>query len=203
MCGNLHTIQSFNSYDFSLCEVYWTKETVLLSRNRQTCGGQQPWSMYLFSGDSMHLTEIMLCSPYNVDQCIFVLLRSAFSASQDVNNLPNWRRFEAWWNHLKSSRTLHEKEKTKGFTRMQFFIIAMVCSFAWYILPGYMFGTLTSLSWVCWIWKDSIFAHQIGSGTHRHYSSFLSSNQILYSTLHWEWRCSSQHDWRMMISAQL
>ncbi|KAG0627537.1 hypothetical protein M758_2G209300 [Ceratodon purpureus] len=61
-------------------------------------------------------------------------------------------------------RTLHEQEHTKGMSRMQFFVIAAVGSFAWYILPGYLFATITSLSWVCWAWKDSIAAHQIGSG---------------------------------------
>ncbi|CAK9278772.1 unnamed protein product [Sphagnum jensenii] len=62
-------------------------------------------------------------------------------------------------------RALHEKEDSKGVGRLQFFAIAAVCSFAWYLLPGYMFLTITSLSWICWTWKDSILAHQLGSGS--------------------------------------
>lgn len=37
-------------------------------------------------------------------------------------------------------------------------------SFAYYVLPGYLFPTLSALSFVCWIWKHSITAHQIGAG---------------------------------------
>lgn len=77
---------------------------------------------------------------------------------------------QMWWPatlvDVSLFRTLHEQEHTKGVSRMQFFIIAAVCSFAWYLLPGYVFTTITSLSWVCWVWKDSIAAHQIGSGLH-------------------------------------
>lgn len=47
---------------------------------------------------------------------------------------------------------------------MQFFIIVFVCSFAYYIVPSLFFPSLTALSFVCWIWKDSITAQQIGSG---------------------------------------
>lgn len=74
------------------------------------------------------------------------------------------------WRCLKKSfscengRTLHEKEIRKGLSKMQFFYIATALSFAWYVLPGYLFATITSLSWICWAWKDSIVAHQIGSG---------------------------------------
>jgi OPT family small oligopeptide transporter len=61
-------------------------------------------------------------------------------------------------------RALHEKEDSKGIHRLHFFTIAAICSFTWYILPGYMFATISALSWICWTWKDSIFAHQLGSG---------------------------------------
>ena len=40
----------------------------------------------------------------------------------------------------------------------------MTCSFAYYALPGYLFGMLSSLSWVCWAWPRSVRAQQIGSG---------------------------------------
>ncbi|PPR85427.1 hypothetical protein GOBAR_AA35255 [Gossypium barbadense] len=63
---------------------------------------------------------------------------------------------------------LHEKEeRAKGrLTRNQFFLIAFTCSFAYYVLPGYLFPTLSSLSWICWVFPTSILAHQLGSGLH-------------------------------------
>uniref|UniRef100_A0A2P2KAG1 Oligopeptide transporter 1-like isoform X1 n=3 Tax=Rhizophora mucronata TaxID=61149 RepID=A0A2P2KAG1_RHIMU len=75
-----------------------------------------------------------------------------------------------WWpsNLIQVSlfRALHEKEKRGkgGLTRLQFFTIVFICSFAFYTVPGYLFTGLSKLSFVCWIWKDSITAQQIGSG---------------------------------------
>ncbi|KAF9618436.1 hypothetical protein IFM89_001159 [Coptis chinensis] len=65
-------------------------------------------------------------------------------------------------------RALHEKEKRpKGsLTRNQFFLIAFMCSFAYYVLPGYLLPILTSLSWICWMFPTSILAQQLGSGLH-------------------------------------
>ncbi|KAH7519916.1 hypothetical protein FEM48_Zijuj08G0088200 [Ziziphus jujuba var. spinosa] len=77
-----------------------------------------------------------------------------------------------WWpqNLVQVSlfRALHEKEKRRkgGLTRIQFFLIASTCSFAYYVLPGYLFSRLTSVSWICWIFPASILAQQIGSGLH-------------------------------------
>ncbi|CAN4126992.1 unnamed protein product [Withania somnifera] len=62
---------------------------------------------------------------------------------------------------------LHEKEpKTRSLTRMQFFLIFMAASFAYYTFPVYLFPILTFFSWVCWVWQHSITAQQIGSGYH-------------------------------------
>ncbi len=63
-----------------------------------------------------------------------------------------------------SSRTLHKKETGKGLKRIQFFMIAMMTMFAYYVLPGYLFTMLTFFSWVCWAWPHSVTAHQLGSG---------------------------------------
>ncbi|XP_010090089.2 oligopeptide transporter 7 [Morus notabilis] len=67
---------------------------------------------------------------------------------------------------LLSCRALHEKDKRPkgGLTRNQFFLVAFICSFAYYVLPGYLFSRLTSLSWICWIFPASILANQLGSG---------------------------------------
>lgn len=75
-----------------------------------------------------------------------------------------------WWpaNLVQVSlfRALHEKDTRKkgGMTRTQFFMIVLISSFAYYILPGYLFPMLTSLSWVCWVFPKSVLAHQLGSG---------------------------------------
>ncbi|KAJ7960963.1 Oligopeptide transporter [Quillaja saponaria] len=77
-----------------------------------------------------------------------------------------------WWpeNLVQVSlfKTLHEKEKRpKGeHSRLQFFLIVFICSFAYYTVPSYLFPSITAISFVCLIWKDSITAQQIGSGLH-------------------------------------
>ncbi|CAL9117331.1 unnamed protein product [Musa textilis] len=66
------------------------------------------------------------------------------------------------------SSALHEPEKrAKGkLSRYQFFIVVIVATFTYSIVPVYLFPSITALSFVCWIWKDSITAQQIGSGFH-------------------------------------
>ncbi|MCL7029957.1 hypothetical protein MKW94_020206, partial [Papaver nudicaule] len=78
---------------------------------------------------------------------------------------------EMWWPsnlaQVSLFRALHEKDpKSRSLTRMQFFLIFMAASFAYYALPGYLFPMLTFFSWVCWVWPHSITAQQIGSGYH-------------------------------------
>ncbi|GFZ03610.1 oligopeptide transporter 4 [Actinidia rufa] len=55
--------------------------------------------------------------------------------------------------------------KTRGACQGQSsFLIALFCSFSWYLVPGYLFTTLSSISWVCWAFSKSVTAQQIGSG---------------------------------------
>ncbi|KAF8090629.1 hypothetical protein N665_0471s0024 [Sinapis alba] len=72
-----------------------------------------------------------------------------------------------WWPNtlvqVSLFRALHEKDEQR-MTRAKFFVIALVCSFGWYIVPGYLFTTLTSISWICWAFPRSVTAQQIGSG---------------------------------------
>ncbi|KAL7584050.1 oligopeptide transporter 6 [Lactuca sativa] len=86
-----------------------------------------------------------------------------------------FRRFlvepaEMWWpsNLVQVSifRSLHEQEKRPkgGTTLNQFFMIVLICSFSYYIFPGYFLQILTSVSWICWINKKSILVNQLGSG---------------------------------------
>ncbi|KAK3433638.1 hypothetical protein EUGRSUZ_D00938 [Eucalyptus grandis] len=75
-----------------------------------------------------------------------------------------------WWpaNLVQVSlfRALHEEEvrPKRGFTRLQFFLVVLISSFAYYVVPNYLFPSITALSFVCWIWKHSVTAQQIGSG---------------------------------------
>ena len=68
--------------------------------------------------------------------------------------------------NISYTSALHEKEARRkgGLTRNQFFLVAFVCSFAYYIFPGYLFQMLTSLSWICWVFPSSVLAQQLGSG---------------------------------------
>lgn len=74
---------------------------------------------------------------------------------------------EMWWPstlmQVSLFRTLHEKDENR-MSKGKFFLIALMCSFAWYVVPGYLFATLSIISWVCWIFPNSVTAHQIGSG---------------------------------------
>ncbi|XP_010536755.1 PREDICTED: oligopeptide transporter 1-like [Tarenaya hassleriana] len=75
-----------------------------------------------------------------------------------------------WWpsNLVQVSlfRVLHEKEeKREGQrTRLQFFLLVFLAGFAYAIAPNYIFPSISAISVVCWIWKNSVTAHQIGSG---------------------------------------
>ncbi|KAJ7540058.1 hypothetical protein O6H91_10G000300 [Diphasiastrum complanatum] len=40
----------------------------------------------------------------------------------------------------------------------------MIVSFSYYVIPGYFFLMITSMSWVCWAWPLSVTAQQLGSG---------------------------------------
>ncbi|KAL6544566.1 oligopeptide transporter [Orobanche minor] len=77
-----------------------------------------------------------------------------------------------WWpeNMIAVSlfRTLHEKEvRAKGgLTRLQFFLVMFVSSFAYYIVPAYFAPSLSSISILCLIFKDRILPQQLGSGLH-------------------------------------
>ncbi|KAL9689938.1 hypothetical protein QQ045_010329 [Rhodiola kirilowii] len=74
---------------------------------------------------------------------------------------------QMWWPstlvQVSLFRALHEKDEQR-MSRAKFFVIALICSFSWYLMPGYLFTTLSNISWVCWIFSKSITAQQIGSG---------------------------------------
>ncbi|CAB4267361.1 unnamed protein product [Prunus armeniaca] len=72
-----------------------------------------------------------------------------------------------WWPsslvQVSLFRALHENDSNR-MSRGKFFLIALICSFSWYVLPGYLFTTLSTISWICWLSPKSITAQQIGSG---------------------------------------
>lgn len=61
---------------------------------------------------------------------------------------------------------MHEEEKRPkgGLTRLQFFLLVLATSFCYYVVPNYLFPSITALSFICWIWPKSVTAQQIGSG---------------------------------------
>ncbi|XP_076899557.1 oligopeptide transporter 4-like [Bidens hawaiensis] len=83
-----------------------------------------------------------------------------------------------WWPstlvQISLFRALHDKDdddkdpnntdNKKRMSRSKFFVIVLVCSFLYYLLPGFFFQTLQSISWVCWAFPKSVTAHQLGSG---------------------------------------
>ncbi|KAM3207463.1 hypothetical protein ACQJBY_062610 [Aegilops geniculata] len=75
-----------------------------------------------------------------------------------------------WWPstlvQVSLFRTLHEKEAEGSgqMSRSKFFLVVLICSFAWAFVPGYLFQSLTSISWVCWVFSKSVTAQQLGSG---------------------------------------
>lgn len=78
-----------------------------------------------------------------------------------------------WWpaNLVQVSlfRALHERETRRprgGTTRLQFFLTVLATSFAYYIVPNYLFPTISTVSVACLIWRRSVTAQQIGSGVY-------------------------------------
>ncbi|XP_062222348.1 oligopeptide transporter 4-like [Phragmites australis] len=77
-----------------------------------------------------------------------------------------------WWPgtlvQVSLFRVLHEKEEfhrgSRQISRSKFFVVALICSFAWYAVPGYLFPALSYISWVCWVFSKSVTAQQLGSG---------------------------------------
>ncbi|ONK69349.1 uncharacterized protein A4U43_C05F21930 [Asparagus officinalis] len=70
--------------------------------------------------------------------------------------------------HIHANMAMHDEEKRPkgGSTRLQFFLIVFITSFAYYIIPNFFFPSISALSFICWIWPNSITMQQIGSGTY-------------------------------------
>ncbi|KAH7577520.1 hypothetical protein JRO89_XS01G0262100 [Xanthoceras sorbifolium] len=57
-----------------------------------------------------------------------------------------------------------EVRPKSGVSKFQFFLIATAASFAYAVVPGYFFPTISALSIVCWFRKNSVTAQLISSG---------------------------------------
>lgn len=79
---------------------------------------------------------------------------------------------QMWWPinlvNVTLFRTLHEPDlPPKGkLTCIHFFGIVSILSFAYYAVPDYMVPIVTSVSWLCWAFPNSVTMHQMGSGYH-------------------------------------
>lgn len=78
-----------------------------------------------------------------------------------------WPSSMIWPGALVSSalfNTLHKnygKPSRKHVSREKYFCIAMVCSFVWYWIPGYLFTALSLFNWVCWIAPKNVVINSL------------------------------------------
>ncbi|KAL3514300.1 hypothetical protein ACH5RR_027017 [Cinchona calisaya] len=72
-----------------------------------------------------------------------------------------------WWPsslvQVSLFRALHEEDNNR-MSRGKFFLIALICSFSWYLFPAFLIPFLTSVSVLCLIFPRSVTIQQIGSG---------------------------------------
>ncbi|KAK6133045.1 hypothetical protein DH2020_033200 [Rehmannia glutinosa] len=61
---------------------------------------------------------------------------------------------------------LHRSETQGRANKAAIFLVVFISSFAYYIVPAYFAPSLSSISVICLIFKDSIFPQQLGSGLH-------------------------------------
>ncbi|KAI0321348.1 OPT oligopeptide transporter [Amylostereum chailletii] len=60
--------------------------------------------------------------------------------------------------------TMHKnygKKETKHISRERFFLYAMICSFVWYWVPGFLWTGLSVFNWVCWIAPNNIVVNTL------------------------------------------
>ncbi|KNC97084.1 OPT family small oligopeptide transporter [Spizellomyces punctatus DAOM BR117] len=61
-------------------------------------------------------------------------------------------------------RDAESRVSSRGRSRGNYFLLVFMVSFIYYWFPGYIAPILTSISWLCWVKKDSIVVSQLGSG---------------------------------------
>lgn len=85
-----------------------------------------------------------------------------FSLGGMLRQFVVWPASMIWPSALVSAalfNTLHKNfgKRDRGhMTRERFFLIAFLCSFVWYWVPGYLFTALSVFNWVCWIAPQNV-----------------------------------------------
>ncbi|KAJ1916913.1 hypothetical protein H4219_003495 [Mycoemilia scoparia] len=123
-------------------------------------------SQLLGYGLSGFVRSLLVCTPSMVwpDKLLtVVLLRSfhensesetTFASKDGCSNDPS-----------QTGETLKAKRQWK-WSRLQMFCALCLVSFIWYLLPGFFFRSLTSLSLLCYAFPHNHLAHILGSGYH-------------------------------------
>lgn len=110
-----------------------------------------------------------------------------FSLSGVCRKFLVWPASMIWPQNLVIStilNTLHaEEDGLDGrMTRYKFFFVVGTGAFIWYWVPGFLFQALSTFSWVCWIWPESIVVNTlfgVSSGLGMSVLTF-DWNQIIY-----------------------
>lgn len=83
-----------------------------------------------------------------------------------------WPSSMIWPGALANSalfNTLHKnygKEDSGHKSRERFFLYALLGSFLWYFVPGYLFTALSVFNWICWITPNKVVVNTLfGSNT--------------------------------------
>ncbi|KAF8641045.1 hypothetical protein AX17_000689 [Amanita inopinata Kibby_2008] len=106
-----------------------------------------------------------------------------FSLGGMLRQFVVWPSSMIWPGALVNSalfNTLHKNygKRDRGhMTRERFFLIAMVCSFVWYWVPGYLFTALSVFNWVCWIAPQNVVVNTL----------FGTSSGLGMSVLTFDW----------------
>lgn len=90
-----------------------------------------------------------------------------FSFSGFLRQFVVWPSSMIWPGALVNSalfNTLHKnfgKSERGHMPRERFFLIALVCSFVWFWIPGYLFTALSVFNWACWIAPNNLVVNAL------------------------------------------
>jgi hypothetical protein len=62
---------------------------------------------------------------------------------------------------LNTMHSNYGKKDTKHISRERFFYLAIICSFVWYWIPGYLWTGLSVFNWVCWIAPNNVVINSL------------------------------------------
>jgi len=123
------------------------------------------------SGMGAYSTEVVLVQQVFYNQVVPLSYQILLAVSSQVvgysiggalRQFVVWPSNMIWPGALVNSalfNTLHKTRYGKAdrhLSRQRFFLIALVCSFIWYWIPGYLFTGLSMFNWVCWIAPNNL-----------------------------------------------